>query len=115
MTYTIKHEDWRDEAVRRYGDLKKIKFKCPVCGYVATPEEWKKYGGTDGQIGFSCVGRLMPAPERAFGGGKKNGGPCDYAGGGLIRLNPVTVELEEGGSIDVFDFADDPLVKEGGP
>ncbi|AZO39687.1 hypothetical protein EJ076_00005 [Mesorhizobium sp. M7D.F.Ca.US.005.01.1.1] len=35
--------------------------------------------------------------------------PCDYAGGGLFKLNPIHVDDGQPEPHTVFDFADDPL------
>jgi hypothetical protein len=35
----------------------------------------------------------------------QDGGPCNYAGGGLFRLNPVTVVDPDGIENHAFDFA----------
>jgi hypothetical protein len=97
MTY----EEWMVEGERRYGpDKMKWRFKCPVCGCVATPEDWKKAGAGEGSIAFSCIGRWIEGSRAAFEG--KGKGPCTYAGGGLFGLNPIEVEGER-----YFDFADD--------
>jgi hypothetical protein len=42
--------------------------------------------------------------ENAASFPRKGKGPCDYAGGGLIRLNPVTV-VDGDKTHDVFEFA----------
>ena len=52
-------------------------------------------------MAFSCIGRTIGAKGKTFA---RAGGPCDYAGGGLIRLNPVAVELD-GKVHQVFAFA----------
>ncbi|MBA9071867.1 hypothetical protein FHR71_005660, partial [Methylobacterium sp. RAS18] len=36
-------------------------------------------------------------------------GPCNYAGGGLFKLNPVIVTGPDGSEHAMFDFADRPL------
>ncbi len=85
-------EEFFAEGERRFGpDKKKWKFVCPVCGYVASIEDWLNAGG-ENMIAFSCIGRLI---------GKKEGGPCDYAGGGLLRFNPLEVDGEH-----YFNFAE---------
>lgn len=111
---TIEYSEWITEAFKRYPD-KNITFVCPVCGYRQSVNDLKEAGAGEGSWGFSCIGRVMPNCRNAFGG-NKNGwkGPCNYAGGGLIRLNPVRVRFEDGTVHDYFDFADDPLYpKEG--
>lgn len=102
---TIKYasvEEWHKEAERRFGsDKMKWRFKCPVCGYSASVQDYKDAGAPEGAVAFSCIGRYTRAAREAFVKGGK--GPCNYAGGGLFRLNPVQVgEIEE----RAFDFAE---------
>lgn len=99
---TFTHEEWKAEAVRRFGeDPMKWRFVCPSCGYVASVEDWKNAGAQEGAVAFSCVGRYMGSKKEIF---DKTAGPCNYAGGGFFKLNPVTVRI----GIEVrhvFDFA----------
>ncbi|WP_143694531.1 VVA0879 family protein [Variovorax sp. JS1663] len=97
-------EQWRAEASRLFGpDPLRWRFVCPSCGHVAAVEDWKNAGAKDTQAAFSCVGRYIGADDsRTF---RKEGGPCTYAGGGLIRLNPVAVRHEDGAITHVFAFA----------
>ncbi len=101
------HAEWIVEAKKRYGDFESVKFRCPMCGHVASVAEYQAAQAPEGMIGFSCIGRITTAHRKAFGG--KGPGPCDYAGGGLFRVNPI--HLTENGEpfCEVFDFADDPL------
>lgn len=71
----------------------KWRFVCPICGYAASLQEWKDAGAPPGAWAFSCVGRWKNTPvSDAFGPGPKvTGGPCNYAGGGLFRMNPVQI------------------------
>jgi hypothetical protein len=99
--------DWVAEGERRFGaDREAWRFVCPVCGFVQTPADYRKAGGehAEGLIAFSCIGRLMPDPRKAFGG--KGPGPCNYAGGGLFGLNPVTVTAPDGKQHHMFAFAE---------
>ena len=106
----VKYESeaaWKAEGIRRFGpDVMKWKFRCPVCGHVASVQDWMDAGAGEGEVAFSCVGRHHPDPERKLdptGMPGRTGGPCDYAGGGLFRLNPVEIA----GKVDrLFDFAD---------
>ncbi len=97
--------EWEAEGRKRFGDdVLDWKFVCPSCGYVASVRDWVDAApdtiAVGGMIAFSCVGRLLNSPQEAF----SKGGPCNYAGGGLIRLNPV--EVDDNGTIHhVFDFA----------
>jgi hypothetical protein len=87
MTYA----EWRSEGTRLFGpDAERWQFICPACGHITTPADWRAAGADDGEIAFSCIGRHIEGAREAFGG--KGAGPCNYAGGGLFRLNPVEVE-----------------------
>jgi hypothetical protein len=109
----IEKDDWILAGEERYGkDRKKWSFRCPVCGFAATGEDYAAAGAGKGCVGFSCIGRWMPKCDRAFDYVRKNGeakkGPCDYAGGGLFRLNPIHVK-DGFREHEFFDFADRPL------
>ncbi|NUP12911.1 MAG: hypothetical protein HOW73_43280 [Polyangiaceae bacterium] len=100
---TISHAEWLAEADRRFGkDQHKWRFVCPACGHIASIDDWKRAGAETGEVAFSCVGRHAKEPRDAFG---KGPGPCNYAGGGLFRLNPVTVRFDDGTDHTVFEFA----------
>ena len=106
----ITYEQWLLAAKIRYPD-NNIVFVCPVCGYKQSVADYKLVNAPVGTWGFSCIGRFIEGSKRAFGD-KRGNGPCDYAGGGLFRLNPVQVVLPENGKVhSVFDFADNPIVK----
>ena len=103
-------ENYRIEGERRYGPARKNwVFKCPVCGIKTKAEEWVNNGAED-QAAFSCIGRSMKTKKDMFDTGKK--GPCNYAGGGLFRLNPIKIKFTNGSVGEFFDFADDPLIPE---
>lgn len=96
-------DEWRALGRRLYGDdTMRWRFVCPVCGHIATPADWKAAGAPENAVAFSCVGRWSGAKHEAFA---KGDGPCNYAGGGLFKLNPWSV-----GEHSVFAFAD-----QGGP
>lgn len=96
-------QEWHEEGVRRFGpDEMTWKFVCPACGHIATPADWKKVGASESHVAFSCVGRFMDKSRDAFA---KGSGPCNYAGGGLIGLNPVSLEGRKG---RFFAFAAEP-------
>lgn len=98
------HAEWKAEAIRRFGtDPMKWKFVCPVCGHVASVQDWEDVKAFE-SAGFSCVGRYLPKARQAFE--EKGPGPCNYAGGGLFRLNPTEVTTEDGKISHVFAFAD---------
>lgn len=97
---SVTHEEWAAEAKKRFGDNPmKWKFVCPSCGHVAAVEDWKKAGAPSNAAAFSCVGRWT-------GGGDMGvTKPCNYAGGGLFRLNPVHVKMPDGSEHRAFAFA----------
>lgn len=105
--------EWNAEGERRFGtDRMKWRFVCPSCGYIASVQEWKDAGAGSGAVAFSCVGRWLKKCSEAF---LNNGGPCNYAGGGLFKINPVLVAPE--GSLvgnEIFDFAPDVAAIVGG-
>lgn len=95
-------EEWRAEAVRLFGDNPmEWRFVCPSCGHVASIQDWKDAGATSGEAAYSCVGRRLEGSKQM---GEKPG-PCNYAGGGLISLNPVIIKFKGGESSRVFAFA----------
>jgi len=98
-------EEWIAEARRRFGDDHlKWAFVCPSCGHVATVDDWRNAGAPEGAVAFSCVGRWAGGEGEVFG---KDGKPCNYAGGGLFRLNPIHVDAgDDFGARDVFAFAE---------
>ncbi len=89
-------EEYLAEGRRLFGnDMMAWRFKCPVCGHIASAADYKAAGAPEGAVAFSCVGRWLPNSQEAFG--RKpivKGQPCNYAGGGLFGLNPVNVEGE---------------------
>lgn len=101
----LTYEEWRAEAESKFGpDELNWKWECPSCGHVCSTQDYKDAGARSGHVGFSCIGRFKGGRD-AFG--KKDGGPCNYAGGGLICINPVTVIDVAGNEHHVFAFANE--------
>lgn len=99
-TRTITLEQYMADAEEKFGpDKMNWKFVCPSCGNVASVAAYKAAGAPEGAVGFSCVGRWTGATKNI---GEKPG-PCNYSGGGLFGLNPVTIE----GHGNYFEFAKD--------
>lgn len=97
-------EKWHKRGVELFGqDEMKWRFVCPSCGHVASIQDYKDAGAPQGAVAFSCIGRYLPNARNAFGTGP---GPCNYTGGGLIRLNPLCVD-----GVRIFDFAEEVLVE----
>ncbi|MEI2742745.1 MAG: VVA0879 family protein [Candidatus Competibacter sp.] len=107
---TLSHDAWLAEGRRLFGeDFLDWRFVCPSCGHVAAVRDWKTAGASIDAVAFSCVGRWLDDHRATAKAAFKNaGGPCDYTGGGLIKLNPVAVDLQ--GKIQhFFRFADPSL------
>ena len=103
MTY----EEWQAKGKALFGpDMNDWRFVCPACGHVASVRDWRETGAGKA-VAFSCIGRFLndgPVREAFVGGKKKTPGPCNYAGGGLIGLNPVRVICADDYKHDVFAF-----------
>jgi hypothetical protein len=98
----LSKDEWKAEGQKLFGvDFKCWKFVCPSCGVTTEASEWIE-ANANNMIAFSCIGRTKEKTNDAFDGPQKQ--PCNYAGGGLIRLNPVTVIEKDGSEIDAFDF-----------
>jgi hypothetical protein len=95
--------EWIAEARARFGDNPNDwAFRCPACRCRITVGDYRRAGAPEDTIAFSCIGRFngkggsMEKPSK-FG--------CNYAGGGLFRLNPVDVIREDGKTSTMFAFA----------
>jgi hypothetical protein len=98
---TITVDEWVKEGNELFGpDRTQWRFVCPSCGHIAMAKDWIEAGSEEGEIAFSCVGRHMKNSADICSDKK----PCNYAGGGLFRLNPVTVIIPDGKSIRLFEF-----------
>lgn len=118
MTQTkteLTFEEWNNKGNEIFGTKNRNlwKFKCPACGFVQSFEDFIKAGATEdeslGMIGFSCIGRVMEEKGQFLGDKKQ---PCNYAGGGLIGLNPITIITPDGKKHNYFDFAEPNSEKE---
>ncbi len=102
-TKEMTESEWNAEGESLFGtDRLQWRFICPACSHVANVSDWKSAGLSSGQAGFSCVGRALENPRSAF---EEGDGPCNYAGGGLIGLNPVRITSEGGTVTSYFAFA----------
>lgn len=98
-------EQWQAQARALFGDdAMAWKFACPSCGHVATVADWKAAGAPEGAVAFSCIGRWLCADDKKTF--RKQGGPCQYTGGGLFKLNPVAVTDAAGVVHMMFAFAE---------
>lgn len=109
---TVTHSAWMQEAKQRFGpDPKAWRFVCPSCAHVASVQDWMDAEAGQGAVAFSCIGRYLDkgasSVATAQADFKRGGGPCNYTGGGLIGLNPVSVDFEDGSQPrPTFEFAD---------
>lgn len=100
-------EEWQARARELFGeDGMDWKFVCPVCGTEQSGHNYKAVGAPSSAVGFSCIGRWIKGSHDAMTLKSKGQGPCNYAGGGLFRLNPVTVVDLDGERHQVFAFAE---------
>lgn len=94
---------WYAEGEKRFGpDRMNWPFACPMCGNVATGNDYKAAGAPEGVIGFNCIGRYQETCRGAFAAGP---GPCNYTGAGLFQLNPVRIKHGEN-VYEYFAFAE---------
>ena len=100
---TLTRKEWEAEGERRFGhDPMNWKFQCPSCLIVTATHEWKEAGAPQGAVAFSCIGRYTGHMDRSMG---SKPGPCNYTGGGLFGLNPLTVKFPNGETGEFFEFA----------
>jgi hypothetical protein len=100
----IDHADWVAEATAKFGaDPMGWTFVCPVCNHPQSTKDYKDAGAPQECVGFSCIGRWLENANKAFEEGGE--GPCNYAGGGLFRLNPVRVRMPDGAVVEAFEWA----------
>lgn len=111
----IKLEDWHKLATEKFGEnARHWKFVCPVCHTPQTAQDFINAGVPEEDaktsIAVECIGRWLREKQMAFDNRKgkiKKGQPCNYAGYGLFKLNPVPVEFEDGKVFNAFDFYED--------
>lgn len=102
---SLPHAEWIAEGRARYGsDWKAWAFVCPSCGQRQTIGEMISAGMPESMFAFSCIGRALNSEVEL--GKPTQGHGCNYAGGGLFKLNPVTVTLPAGDRY-TFEWADD--------
>lgn len=96
--------EWQEEGKRLFGDdILNWKFKCPMCGHVATVREFKDIGVEKLESAYQeCIGRYkgQGAPSKA------NGKGCNWVSYGLFGIPSGGVLVEVDNSIShIFDFA----------
>ncbi len=104
-------EEYFAKGRELYGDdFFKWKLRCPICGNIQTPEDFRQYkerGATTDSAFHNCIGRFSGG-SKAFGDQQPNP-PCDYTAYGLFTFCAYIAIDEEGGEHRMFPFADDPI------
>lgn len=110
----ISRSEWIAKGTALFGpDMLSWRFRCPCCGHVQTPEDFRPFeerGATPNSAVNECLGRYLPKEQR--GGlspdhaNTKVKSPCDYAAYGLFRLAPFVVQFEDGTESHAFGFAE---------
>lgn len=104
-------EEWHKKARELFGDqARHWKFVCPICNTVQSGQDFVDAGVSqdtaESSIAVECIGRFLPEKQKAFEGKVIKGKPCNYAGYGLFKLNPVPVLFEDGKIFNAFAFAE---------
>lgn len=111
----MKHSEWLEKGKRLYGkNTETWQFKCPVCETIQTAKDFIAAGASKDEamnsIAVECIGRHLPEKQKAFDSSQGKiikGSPCNYAGYGLLRLNPVEIEFEDGFKRHAFAFVNE--------
>lgn len=102
MIKNFSRKEWEAEGIKRFGtDKMDWRFVCPACGHVASVRDYYKAGAKESQTAFNCIGRYLKGTKGEFMKNKKQ--PCNYTGGGLFQLNPVSIDNSED---RLFDFSE---------
>ena len=107
ITQTV--EEWHREGEQRFGeDERKWAFKCPMCGHVATVQDFIDAGGHDTDPGQKCIGRVTGKGVDGLKDGVDKGDGCNWAAFGLFHTlgKGLVVVMPDGHEVNVFDFAD---------
>ena len=101
-------KEWLAEGRELFGrDILKWKFRCPMCGHVASVQDFKDAGAEDPNDSFQeCIGRYRGAGAPSAPDGNPDG--CNWAAYGLFGIpndKGRLVMAEDGKVLEVFDFA----------
>lgn len=100
--------EWMEEGVRLFGhDFNKWKFKCPICGHVASIQDFRDAGAKDPNVAYQeCIGRYKGAGAPGNADGNPEG--CNWAAYGLFGIpnNKGRLILADDGTVvEAFDYA----------
>jgi len=111
---TMTKEEWMAKGKELFGEnFEEWKFVCPGCGHVQTIADFRQYkdqGSSPNSATCECIGRYSGGKSWFFDNLRRTGGPCDYAGYGLLCISPITV-LDGDKEIHSFAFAESWLSK----
>ena len=102
--YTLK--EWQAEGKKRFGDMMKWKFVCPMCGHVASVQDFKDAGADSPDCAYvECIGRYQGKGSAEKG----DSSGCDWCAYGLFGIpndNFDIVVTPDGREEKIFQFAD---------
>lgn len=106
---TMTQDELQTEMTRRFGpDPLKWAFVCPVCGDVATAQDFKDAGAdVNRRFGSECLGRSLGVLKREQPKGGYQGRGCDWSANGLFR-GPMFIITPEGKEMPAFRIAPAP-------
>lgn len=101
-------KEWIAEGTRLFGeDLSEWKYRCPMCGHVASVKDFEEAGAEDApnDAPVECIGRYTGKG----GPSESDGSGCNWAAYGLFKIpNDKGVKVRQGDKyIDVFAFAEE--------
>ena len=106
---TMTKEEWEAKGKKLFGeDYLKWRFVCPGCGHIQAVEDFRPFkdkGADPNSATIECIGRYSGDKSWMNDNPRKTGGPCDYAGYGLLCISPVTV-IDGDKRIHSFAFAE---------
>lgn len=104
----MKQSEWMEEGKKRFGeDFMKWKFVCPMCGHVASIQDFKDVGASSPNVAYQeCIGRYTGkgSPKEGDSSG------CNWAAYGLFGIpngkGIIVISDETGNGVECFDFAE---------
>lgn len=101
----MEKEEWLKEGKKRFGeDFMKWRFRCPMCGHIASVKEFIEAGADDPNCAYQeCIGRYKDAPVT---GDTRQCFWTAYGIDGLLNGKGIIVIEDDGKGTKCFDFAD---------
>ena len=113
ITVKLSEKEWSKRGEQLFGkDRLKWKFKCPNCGNIQSPKDFRKYkdqGAKPDNVYVDCIGRFMKNCKGTIG---NKISPCNYALYGLFRFVKTVVISKDGKEHAVFEFAEGETLTE---